>query len=199
MTDLFSQLAEWSELPVSPDERAEKDRSDFPTFPTSEMKVGKQNMGQVTDIKQFPTFPTFPTGKEDHSDRVKISDDESGPDVARAIKKSAGAHEYLHEMVGKVGNPMISTKGGGKEGVNFGEKWEKWENSTGPSDWIAEFDERSAIREYEGGYDRGQAEALAYQETFGPGRTLTPEMKIAAQSLRNAGIPVEAATMEARS
>ena len=35
-----------------------------------------------------------------------------------------------------------------------------------PVDWFAHFEERAAIREYEGGFDRGEAERLALDETI---------------------------------
>ncbi|WP_419829849.1 hypothetical protein [Methylobacterium sp.] len=43
------------------------------------------------------------------------------------------------------------------------------ERVTGPGnvseDWFAHFEERAAIREYEGGFDRAEAERLALEET----------------------------------
>lgn len=33
------------------------------------------------------------------------------------------------------------------------------------TDWFAHFEERAAIREFEGGYDRAEAERLALDET----------------------------------
>lgn len=34
-----------------------------------------------------------------------------------------------------------------------------------PEDWFAHFEERAAIREYEGGFDRAEAERLALDDT----------------------------------
>lgn len=35
-----------------------------------------------------------------------------------------------------------------------------------PDDWLAHYEERAAIREFEGGYDRDEAERLALEETI---------------------------------
>src|SRR5215204_2319304 len=51
-----------------------------------------------------------------------------------------------------------------------GEVTARWQSGVAasdvPSDWLDHFEERAAIREFEGGFDRPEAERLAWTETI---------------------------------
>lgn len=118
---------------------------------------GKSPDAQVVENKEFPIFPTFPTLKE----RPSPIDEFSSAVASRARNNPLGECARVESSVEKVGkweNSYFSRNESGKNGKS-GERI-----SDEAADLIALFEERAAIREFEGGFSRPTAQGFALDD-----------------------------------
>lgn len=151
MSSILDELSKWEGLPQE-EERQER-RCDFSHFSQNSRLGGKEDQAQPTDFEDFPTFPTFPTNSESGA---------SGGEFSTSSPPSASAD--LQEEQARASSSYQERWESGKANEFKGpwwEKWEKWENDPG---FLDLFEERAAIREFDGGYSREEAEALAREE-----------------------------------
>lgn len=133
---------------------AEKAKNSFPKFP----EFSRKRESQPVEIKHFPEIPGFPANFEEGSFGENFLSNE--PSRAHAINKDARAKPILSENSGKTGNPYFSILRVReiRENREFREKFTESDNI------VYLFEERAAIREYEGGFSRPMAQSLALDD-----------------------------------